>query len=395
MQNNNLPRVDKNTVSKNTLIGWGQIIIGALVFMGILGVWFVQRFLFEALLSVNAMPITIFRWIMAVAGLWLISLGARRLYLVDIFKKSYNLLAKGNMTVSAIAGSIGSTPDKYMADLSQLAQDNYWSKVQVADNVIYLYPPQAMFAKQNVFRIIADNDMRFTSSFKSPTLPHIPVLALLVGIFAILPLPLSKVLWFFVAVALSFPAKSLLAKLFPKKKFIQYSAVPEYIPEKIELELSGNEQADELIALGEKQLVQLGELERTIRHPQLKKDINEISAALVQITQVLHDFPDKHRNIRQTLEYSVQTAIKLYYKYIELDNQPVKGENIISAMNKILEMSSLVNSTLKKEVDNLYQDQSLDIEVDVEVMRNMLQQEAIDITALVTKENEAVYSKRN
>lgn len=393
IEQNNLPRIDKNTSTRNSIIGGLQIAIGVLLLLLVFIMWTFRVVVFNVLFSTNPIALSLMHWIFVVIAVWFLSAGFNRLTVNDTFKQLRSRLGKQSYNIVELSQLMGTSPQKLLDDVSIMLYRKYWQKIRVLDSTILVTPVRSAFDPEfKDFRINAEEGMRFSPVIKRREMPHPVVATILVALAALLPLPLSKVIWIILAVALSFPLRPLFNMVMPKRKCIAYSQIPEYIPEKIELKLSGDEATDGLLTKSKKELIQLAELSEKIKDPHLNKNIKGIYISLKQMTEILAEQPEKHRSVRQTIDYSIPTAIDLFEKYIELDAQPNKGENIQDAIKRIHEMSDLVLNSLKKEVDGLYTDVSLDIEVDVEVMRNMLQEEHKNIEPLISniEENEDV-----
>jgi hypothetical protein len=140
----------------------------------------------------------------------------------------------------------------------------------------------------------------------------------------------------------------------------------------IEVEASGDSAADALIETGRGHLRELARLDKMIMDKPLSKNIQSITAATRQLLEFLSQSPHKHAQARQLIDYALPTTIKLIKQYDYLERQPVKGENIRKSMVKIIEMSGTVAEIMQKELDALYSDKTIDIEVDIEVLKGMM-----------------------
>ena len=163
------------------------------------------------------------------------------------------------------------------------------------------------------------------------------------------------------------PTSGLLYKSMPVREII------------IEMPNSGIAAADELIEAAAVHIRELNSLDIAIEDDHLSMRLQEIILATQQLIEFLRKNPHKNTQVKQLIDYALPTAIKLLNQYDYLSSQPVKGDNITRSMKKIVEMSDSLSATMRRELDALYADGTIDIEVDVEVMGNMLNQEEIGI----------------
>ena len=325
---------------------------------------------------------SVFVWLFILVGVWLLNIGISSMNLNSTFRKIQTCLQYEDVTVDKLSEITAIAPDTLIHNITLIMNKKYWRNVTVLDNALIIEP----FGKENVaHKIYSPKGMRFITKLQGEPIPQSVILIALWAVVSIVPLPFSKWIWFFVAIVLSFPLKRLSSKITNKKHTIIYQEIPQYIPETIKIELSGNESADSIIKQGQKYLAELAQLQVSIQDEHLNKRIREISVGTRQMLEKLKQSPDKYTQVRQTMNYSLPTAIELFHKYRELDSQPIKGENIKRSMDKIHEMSDLVASTFEKELDSMYQDQTIDIEVDIEVMKNLLRQESMELPNLADK----------
>jgi hypothetical protein len=75
--------------------------------------------------------------------------------------------------------------------------------------------------------------------------------------------------------------------------------------------------------------------------------------------------------------YYLPTTMKLLQAYIELDKQPLAGENIISTKQEIKEALGTINTAFENLLDSLFQDMAWDISSDISVMKTMMAQDGL------------------
>lgn len=96
--------------------------------------------------------------------------------------------------------------------------------------------------------------------------------------------------------------------------------------------------------------------------------------------------PDSVDEIRRLMEYYLPTTVKLLDAYVELDAQPVQGENILSSKKEIEATLDTLNTAFEKLLDDLFQDTAWDVSSDISVLHMMLAQEGLTDDGLKKKQ---------
>ena len=151
------------------------------------------------------------------------------------------------------------------------------------------------------------------------------------------------------------------SKLFPGRDIT--------VEEKIE---TGDAQLDRDIAEGRERLENLRAANAEIADPGITRNLTRMTKAGEQIFQVLGREPGKVTMVRRFMNYYLPTAEKLMEQYKQLSGAEVKGENIESAMKRIESSVSMIADAFDKCADNLFKDQEMDIDAEIQVMKTML-----------------------
>lgn len=145
-------------------------------------------------------------------------------------------------------------------------------------------------------------------------------------------------------------------------------------PEKIN---TGNSELDEVLTSAMAYMSELTALDVAITNERIDGPVQELVSICRQIFDYIRKNPAKVRQLRQFMDYYLPTTINLLKNYDELSRERFKGENIKKAMAKIEDTMLTVVQAFRKELNDLYQDQAMDISVDIEVLQNMMEQEGI------------------
>lgn len=177
----------------------------------------------------------------------------------------------------------------------------------------------------------------------------------------IFPKFLMKIPGFCATIALSCASYVVGSRLFPGRDIT--------VEEKIE---TGDAQLDRDIADGRARLERLKAANVEIPHPGITQNLDRMTKAGDQIFRELGRDPRKVTLVRRFMNYYLPTAEKLMEQYKLLSAAQVKGENIESAMRRIESSMGMIADAFDKCADNLFKDDEMDIDAEIQVMKTML-----------------------
>ncbi|MCL2857414.1 MAG: 5-bromo-4-chloroindolyl phosphate hydrolysis family protein [Oscillospiraceae bacterium] len=140
------------------------------------------------------------------------------------------------------------------------------------------------------------------------------------------------------------------------------------IPEPVQ---TGNQALDDMLIAVSGHMQTLHRLERSISAP-VDERVRDLIRTTEQIVEQVKKHPQKARDIRQFMGYTLPTTINLLQSYEELCAQPVEGKNITASKKKIEGMMCTIADAFHRQLDALFADKALNIEVELEVMSQML-----------------------
>ena len=155
---------------------------------------------------------------------------------------------------------------------------------------------------------------------------------------------------------------------------------------KIDRELSANKPAyeqnisaevKETLEQGKKYLAQISRLNDRIPGVEVSNKIFKIEDITGRILSRVEEHPSSVDDIKQLMKYYLPMTIKLLTAYAEMDEQPVKVENIDKSKKEIENVLDSLNDAFSKLLDDLYKDTAWDISSDVSVLNAMLKREGL------------------
>lgn len=114
-----------------------------------------------------------------------------------------------------------------------------------------------------------------------------------------------------------------------------------------------------------------------IPDPVMSAKIDRIEEITGKILEYQRKNPGKDSELRSFLDYYLPTTLKILRAYAQLDAQGVNGENIRSAKERIEGMMDKVVEGFEKQLDRLFQTETLDITSDVQVLEQMLRKDGL------------------
>ena len=113
-------------------------------------------------------------------------------------------------------------------------------------------------------------------------------------------------------------------------------------------------------------------------------DKNDLADELVNVKnkiQYIFDYvtvhPDAMPKIRTFMNYYLPTTMKLLESYKRIEHMGVAGENMKSSKEKIESILDLLVEGFKQQMDNLFQNESMDISSDISVLETMMQKDGL------------------
>lgn len=163
---------------------------------------------------------------------------------------------------------------------------------------------------------------------------------------------------------------AILAFTFSKKKYDKVICE--------EVEVYDNPILHEAVEEGKRLILQLKQANEAIKNQKLSDQINRFVEITENILQTVIDKPNKVSEIRKFLNYYLPTCINLLNHYADFEKQKMKGSNVLESMDKITAMMDTIEIAFKKQLDSLFDNETLDISADITVLESMLRQEGLD-----------------
>lgn len=134
---------------------------------------------------------------------------------------------------------------------------------------------------------------------------------------------------------------------------------------------------DPVVVQGRAYCDEIEKLNEAIPDHEMSARMKQMTILTDNILDVVDKQPEKKPKIRQLINYYLPTVIKLLKQYLLLQEQEVTGGNIEASKEKICKMLEDVNSALKKQLDNMFEADLVDITAEIRVMEKKLAAEGL------------------
>ena len=198
----------------------------------------------------------------------------------------------------------------------------------------------------------------------------IPIYAL-GGIWLIYALLFPMYRWsdFLIATVLSAVAYIVLSRIIPPKV--------ELVEDKPEPIRTGDAAHDAQLQQWQTYRRELAALRGQIVDAGIGTKLDSILASSDQMSELLKTDAGKFRLIRTFSTYYFPTTISLMKRYEDYEDNANQGPNVTDAMGKIETAAGTIEQAFRDALDRLYRDETLDTEVEVEVMQQMLRKDGL------------------
>ena len=127
-------------------------------------------------------------------------------------------------------------------------------------------------------------------------------------------------------------------------------------------------------------LTQIRNANVAIQDEKISSQIDEIEQITANIFELVVERPAKRQEINTFMNYYLPTALKLLDAYGRLERQGVSGQNIDKSKREIAAMVDQLVFAFKRQNDQMFANDALDISSDIAVMETMLAKDGLSGT---------------
>ena len=122
----------------------------------------------------------------------------------------------------------------------------------------------------------------------------------------------------------------------------------------------------------ERNIYKITDFSQKIDDPELTPALKEMIGILKEMVSYSKANKEGEKKLEKINEYHLPTAIKMLNSYIDFCNFPVKNENMQKTAQEIEDVIIKLNEALKKMLVEMNQNKLMEINSDIDVLKNML-----------------------
>ena len=123
-----------------------------------------------------------------------------------------------------------------------------------------------------------------------------------------------------------------------------------------------------------------------IEDEEVRLTLNEINDTVDKIIKTIEKEPDKEKKLKNFFDYYLPVTVKLVDRYDEIENQKIVSNDTKKFNTNTLDTINEINDVFKKFLNNLYQSDMTDANVEIKVLNSMLKADGLDKNELGVKE---------
>ncbi len=124
-------------------------------------------------------------------------------------------------------------------------------------------------------------------------------------------------------------------------------------------------------------LTEIRAINDDIDNPTLTSQITQIEMVMGKIFAFQEANQDKERELHSFFSYYLPTTLKILRAYAQLEDQNIEGANISKSKAEIEAMMVKVVEGFEKQLDQLFQHDSMDITTDIAVLEQMFEKDGL------------------
>jgi len=141
--------------------------------------------------------------------------------------------------------------------------------------------------------------------------------------------------------------------------------------------ITGDAQADDVIARGQEMIRTLREENRLIPDEILSAKMEELENTSRRILNAVVEKPARASQVRRFMDYYLPTTLKMVTNYRLMDERELEGQSAREVRKSIVSGMDTVNDACLRLLDSLYKDDYLDVSTDIDVLKQMLKRDGL------------------
>ncbi|MFV0412844.1 MAG: 5-bromo-4-chloroindolyl phosphate hydrolysis family protein [Oscillospiraceae bacterium] len=128
---------------------------------------------------------------------------------------------------------------------------------------------------------------------------------------------------------------------------------------------------------GAEALAKIKALNSAIPGEEVSRKMSQLELTASKIFAYVQKHPGKLPETRRLMSYYLPTTLKLLDKYHQYDTMEIQPANVQKAKAEIENSLDTINAAFSNLLENLYQEDTMDVSTDIEVLQTVLRQEGL------------------
>lgn len=110
---------------------------------------------------------------------------------------------------------------------------------------------------------------------------------------------------------------------------------------------------------------------------EISQKLERLELIMTRIFEQVEKEPELAGELRKFMSYYLPTTKKLMDAYVDLEKEPIAGENVVKMKQEIEETLDTINLAFENLLDGFFEEKAWDISSDISVLNTMLAQEGL------------------
>ena len=124
-------------------------------------------------------------------------------------------------------------------------------------------------------------------------------------------------------------------------------------------------------------LAELDSADDKIRDESVRGNVLRMEEVIRKILEEVQKRPELAPKLAMFMTYYLPTSVKLVKAYADMENQPVRGDNIVTSQKEIADSLGTINDAYENLLDSFFADTAVDVASDISVMKTMMKQQGL------------------
>ena len=143
----------------------------------------------------------------------------------------------------------------------------------------------------------------------------------------------------------------------------------------------------QILETAKKQNKHILDMVSNIEDETIKINLKEINDTVGKIIKTIEKSPEKAKLLKNFFDYYLPVTVKIVDRYDEFENQRLSSDEIKKLNESSIKTISEINDVFKKFLNNLYESDVVDTNVEIKVLNSMLKSDGLGKNTMKVEED--------